>query len=141
MLGFAQFLLAREHKRRDENGRNELCIEVVENFSSNRKKRHHHPPVCCCHQILGELLLLLLQTIEEGFAPAKVVVVVRMLLLLFLHCNREHRVDDDDDGQQGRLGLPCEHRILGTILEAGAKMKERHLLRQINGSMRRHGGE
>jgi hypothetical protein len=83
MLGFAQFLLAREHKRIDENGKNELCIEAVENFSSNGKKRQHHPPVCCCCQILGELLLLL-QTIEEGFAPAMVVVVVVLLLLLFL---------------------------------------------------------
>jgi hypothetical protein len=70
MLGFAKFLLAREHRRRYENGRNELCVKVVENFSNNMKKRHHHPLVCCCCQILGELLLLLLQTIEEGFAPA-----------------------------------------------------------------------
>ncbi len=59
---------------------------------------------------------------------------VMMLLLLFLRRNREHRVDDDDDdddddGQQGRLGFPCEHGILGAILEAGAKKKERHLLR------------
>lgn len=45
MLGFAQFLLAREHKRRDENGRNELCFEAVENFSSNRKKKAP-PPTC-----------------------------------------------------------------------------------------------
>ncbi len=45
MLGFAQFLLAREHKRRDENGRNELCFEAVENFSSNRKKKAS-PPTC-----------------------------------------------------------------------------------------------
>ncbi len=45
MLGFAQFLLAREHKRRDENGRNKLCFEAVENFSSNRKKKAP-PPTC-----------------------------------------------------------------------------------------------
>ncbi len=45
MLGFAQFLLAKEHKRRDENGRNELCFEAVENFSSNRKKKAP-PPTC-----------------------------------------------------------------------------------------------
>jgi hypothetical protein len=68
-----------------------------------------------------------------------------MLLLLFLRRNCEYRVDDDDDddddGQQGRLGLPCEHGILEAILEAEAKMKETHLLRQIDGSTRRHGGE
>lgn len=53
-----------------------------------------------------------------------------LLLLLFLRRNREDRVDDDDDddGQQGRLGLPCEHGVFGAILEAGAKKKERHLL-------------
>ncbi len=50
-------------------------------------------------------------------------------MLLFLRRNREDRVDDDDDdGQQGRLGLPCEHGVFGAILEAGAKKKERHLL-------------
>ncbi len=43
MLGFVQFLLAREHRRRDENGRNELCVKVVENFSSNRKKKAPPP--------------------------------------------------------------------------------------------------
>ncbi len=141
MFRFVQFRLAREHRRRDENGRNELRIDVVENLAATRKKRHHHPPVCCCCQILGELLLLLLQTIEEGFTLAKVVVVLMMLLLLFLLRNRAHRVDDDDDGQQGRLGLPCEHGILGAILEVGAKLKERHLPWQIDGSTWRHGGE
>jgi hypothetical protein len=42
-------------------------------------------------------------------------------------------------GSRG-LGLPCEHGILGAILEARAKMKERHLLRQIDGSTWKHGG-
>jgi hypothetical protein len=45
MLGFAQFLLTREHRRRDENGTNELCFEAVENCSSNRKKKAP-PPTC-----------------------------------------------------------------------------------------------
>ncbi len=52
MLGFAQFLLAREHQRRDENGRDELCFEAVENFSSSRKKKA--PPPTCLLLLLSD---------------------------------------------------------------------------------------